>query len=70
MFRRLQVLVIAAILVVAAFSTGEPFLFYLVYLGDPRHRRLVRAGPPRPGRPRGRLRGQPAAAATSATGCG
>ena len=32
MLRRLQLLVIAAILVVAAFSTGEPFLFYLVYL--------------------------------------
>ena len=39
---------------------GWPFLFYLLYLGDPRHRRLVRPGPPRPGRPRGRLRGQPA----------
>jgi uncharacterized protein (DUF58 family) len=33
MFRRLQLLVLAGILVVAAFSTGEPFLFYLVYLG-------------------------------------
>jgi uncharacterized protein (DUF58 family) len=32
MFRRLQLLVIAAILVVAAFSTGEHFLFYLIYL--------------------------------------
>jgi len=32
MIRRLQVLVIAAILVTAAFSTGWPFLFYLVYL--------------------------------------
>jgi uncharacterized protein (DUF58 family) len=31
--RRIQILVIAAILVVAAFSTGLPFLFYLVYLG-------------------------------------
>ena len=30
--RRLQLLVIAAVLVVAAFSTGLPFLFYLVYL--------------------------------------
>jgi uncharacterized protein (DUF58 family) len=30
--RRLQVLVIGAILVIAAFSTGEPFLFYLLYL--------------------------------------
>jgi uncharacterized protein (DUF58 family) len=33
MFRRLQLLVLGAILVVAAFSTGLPFLFYLVYLG-------------------------------------
>ena len=32
MLRRLQLLVIGAILVVAAFSTGLPFLFYLVYL--------------------------------------
>jgi uncharacterized protein (DUF58 family) len=32
-FRRLQLLVLATVLVVAAFSTGEPFLFYLVYLG-------------------------------------
>ncbi|HYH93539.1 MAG TPA: DUF58 domain-containing protein [Candidatus Saccharimonadales bacterium] len=30
--RRLQALVIATILVVAAFSTGLPFLFYLLYL--------------------------------------
>ena len=33
MFRRLQLLILAGILVLAAFSTGEPFLFYLVYLG-------------------------------------
>src|SRR5215213_9319357 len=33
MFRRLQLLLLGAILVVAAFSTGLPFLFYLVYLG-------------------------------------
>ncbi|MBA2700389.1 MAG: DUF58 domain-containing protein [Chloroflexi bacterium] len=33
MIRRLQALVIATILVVAAFSTGLPFLFYLLYLG-------------------------------------
>ncbi|HEV2006657.1 MAG TPA: hypothetical protein VGQ85_08600, partial [Candidatus Limnocylindrales bacterium] len=33
MFRRLQLLVLGAILIVAAFSTGLPFLFYLVYLG-------------------------------------
>ena len=32
MIRRLQLLVIAAVLVVAAFSTAIPFLFYLVYL--------------------------------------
>ena len=31
--RRLQALAIAAAVVVAAFSTGLPFLFYLVYLG-------------------------------------
>src|SRR6266550_2945535 len=33
MFRRLQLLLLAAILVIAAFSTGLPHLFYLVYLG-------------------------------------
>src|SRR5919107_494761 len=33
MFRRLQLLILGAILVVAAFSSGLPFLFYLVYLG-------------------------------------
>lgn len=33
MFRRFQLLVLGAILVVAAFSTGLEFLFYLVYLG-------------------------------------
>ena len=33
MFRRLQLLVLSTVLIVAAFSTGEPFLFYLVYLG-------------------------------------
>lgn len=33
MFRRLQLLILCAILVIAAFSTGLPFLFYLVYLG-------------------------------------
>lgn len=32
MLRRLQLLIIATILVIAAFSTGYPFLFYLVYL--------------------------------------
>lgn len=32
MIRRLQALAIATMLVVAAFSTGWPFLFYLVYL--------------------------------------
>ncbi len=32
MIRRLQFLAIATILVVAAFSTGQPFLFYLLYL--------------------------------------
>ena len=33
MIRRIQLLLLAAVLVVAAFSTGQPFLFYLVYLG-------------------------------------
>ena len=33
MFRRLQLLILGAILVIAAFSSGETFLFYLVYLG-------------------------------------
>ena len=33
MLRRLQLLIIGAILVVAAFSTGQAFLFYLLYLG-------------------------------------
>src|SRR5829696_3969851 len=33
MFRRLQLLILAGILVISAFSTGLPFLFYLVYLG-------------------------------------
>lgn len=33
MFRRLQLLILGAIVVVAAFSTGQQFLFYLVYLG-------------------------------------
>ncbi|MBI2777118.1 MAG: DUF58 domain-containing protein [Chloroflexi bacterium] len=32
MLRRLQLLLMGAVLVVAAFSTGLPFLFYLVYL--------------------------------------
>lgn len=32
MLRRLQLFVIAAVLLIAAFSTGLPFLFYLVYL--------------------------------------
>ena len=32
MFRRLQLFVLGALLVLAAFSTGLPFLFYLVYL--------------------------------------
>lgn len=32
MIRRLQVIVIGAVLLIAAFSTGEEFLFYLLYL--------------------------------------
>jgi len=33
MIRRLQAIIIAVVLVIAAFSTGLPFLFYLLYLG-------------------------------------
>lgn len=33
MIRRLQFLVVALVLMLAAFSTGLPFLFYVVYLG-------------------------------------
>ncbi len=33
MLRRLQLLVLVVVLVVAAFSTGLPFLFFLVYVG-------------------------------------
>src|SRR3954449_12509384 len=33
MFRRLQLVVLAVVLIVAAFSTGLPFLFFLVYVG-------------------------------------
>src|SRR3954470_16332041 len=32
MFRRLQLFIVGAVLLIAAFSTGLPFLFYLVYL--------------------------------------
>jgi uncharacterized protein (DUF58 family) len=32
-FRRLQLLILAVVLIVAAFSTGLPFLFFLVYVG-------------------------------------
>ncbi len=33
MIRKLQLLLLGAVIVIAAFSTGLPFLFYLVYLG-------------------------------------
>jgi uncharacterized protein (DUF58 family) len=33
MFRRLQLLLLGGFLLLAAFSTGKPYLFYLVYLG-------------------------------------
>ena len=33
MFRRLQLLILAVVLIVAAFSTGYPFLFFLIYVG-------------------------------------
>ena len=32
MIRKLELLVVAVVLVIAAFSTGRPFLFYLLYL--------------------------------------
>src|SRR4051812_46235178 len=32
MIRKLELLIVAVVLVVAAFSTAEPFLFYLLYL--------------------------------------
>ncbi len=32
MIRKLELLIITVVLVVAAFSTAEPFLFYLLYL--------------------------------------
>ena len=60
MLRRLQLLILAVVLVVAAFSTGEPFLFFLVYLGPARRRRQLHPDAPRPHGPRGRLRREPA----------
>ena len=33
MFRRLQLVILSVVLVIAAFSTGEQFLFFLVYIG-------------------------------------
>ena len=33
MIRRIEAIVVVAVLVIAAFSTGLPFLFYLLYLG-------------------------------------
>jgi uncharacterized protein (DUF58 family) len=33
MIRRLQILIVAGVLIVAAFSTGDEFLFFLLYLG-------------------------------------
>ena len=47
MLRRLQLLVLAVVLVVAAFSTGLPFLFFLVYIGPARRRRQLHPHPPR-----------------------
>ena len=47
MIRKLQLLVAAVVLVIAAFSTALPFLFYLLYLailvvgGSPGHRRNI-----------------------------
>ncbi len=60
MLRRLQVLVLATILIVAAFSTGYRLPVLPALPGDPGRRRLVRPRPARPVRPRGGLRGQPA----------
>ena len=58
--RKLELLIVAAVLVVAAFSTGAAVPVLPALPRDPGHRRLVRPGPPRPDRPRGGLRGQPA----------
>jgi uncharacterized protein (DUF58 family) len=33
MIRRLQFLIVAIVLLIAAFATGLPFLFFVVYLG-------------------------------------
>ena len=60
MIRKLELLIITVVLVVAAFSTAEPFLFYLLYLAILVIGGSYVAGPPRPVRPRGGLRGQPA----------
>ena len=49
-----------AILLIAAFSTGLDVPLLPRLPRDPRDRRVVHPDPPRPGRPRGRLRGQPA----------
>ena len=60
MLRRLQALILVTVLVVAAFSTGQLFLFYLLYLGIlvvGGSYVLVRLGL---NGSRGRLRGQPA----------
>ena len=61
MIRRLQLLIVARRPRRRRVLDRLPFLFYLLYLAILVDRRLVRPGPPRPVRPRGRLRGQPAA---------
>ena len=60
MFRRLQLLILAAILVIAAFSTGLDVPVLPRVPRRPRDRRLVRPDAARARGPRGRLRGQPA----------
>ena len=69
MLRRLQALVLATVLVVAAFSTGHPFLFYLLYLGILVDRRLVRPRPPRPDAISKPATPSASSTATSETGC-
>ena len=63
MLRRIEIAVIALVIVVAALSTGAEFLFFLVYLGILVDRRLVCRDPLRAGRPGGRVRARPAACA-------
>ena len=70
MLRRLQLLVLAVVLVVAAFSTGYAVPVLPRLPRAARRRRQLHPHAPGPRRPRGRLRREPAQRRTSATGCG